>query len=145
MYHPIENSSEFSHDIALTCLDPWGREVAVSTTLGYRTNDPYALSLLFHSAAGDVEWVVSRTALLQGLATACGEGDFKVHPHTEPDGRAVIILDFSSPDGHLVAHADSREMQSFLARTFAAVPVGAESDFIDLDALVADLLGTASN
>ncbi len=144
MYEPHVNT-EFSHNITLTCLDPWGREVTVPTTLGYRSNDPYALSMVFHSAAGDVEWIVSRTALLQGLATSCGEGDFKVHPHVEPDGRAVVILDFSSPDGHLVAHAESAEIQSFLARTFVAVPVGTESDHIDLDALVADLLGTASN
>ena len=31
-------------------------------------------------------------------------------------------------------------LQAFLARTFAAVPVGTESEHLDLDGLIADLL-----
>ena len=41
----------------------------------------------------------------------------------------------------LVAQADSHELQSFLARTFSTVPVGTESDYLDMDALIANLLG----
>jgi len=128
------------HDISLSCVDPWGRHVAVPTTLGYRPEDPYAVSLTFHSGSGDVEWVVSRTLLLQGLASPAGEGDVRVYPSIDEDAKAVAILDFCSPDGRLVAQADSRELQSFLTRTFAAVPVGTESRHLDLDGLIDDLL-----
>jgi hypothetical protein len=130
-----------SHDITLACVDPWGRNVDVPTTLGYRKQDPYAVTLTFHSSAGDVEWIVARTLLLQGLATPAGEGDVKVYPSIDDEGSAVAVLDFSSPDGRLVAQANTHELQAFLARTFAAVPVGTESEHLDVDALIVGLLG----
>jgi len=139
VHHPA-----LSQAISLSCLDPWGRTVDVPTTLGYRQDDPYAVSLTFHSHAGDVVWFVSRTLLLQGLAQPAGEGDVKVYPSIDDAARAVAILDFSSPDGRLVAQASSHEIQSFLARTFAAVPVGMESRHLDLDGLLADLLGSGA-
>ena len=129
-----------SQDITLACVDPWGRNVDVPTTLGYRKHDPYAVTLTFHSSAGDVEWIVARTLLLQGLASPAGEGDVKVYPSIDDDASAVAVLDFSSPDGRLVAQANTHELQAFLARTFAAVPVGTESEHLDLDGLIADLL-----
>lgn len=137
---PIHQQA-LAHDISLSCVDPWGRTVDVPTTLGFRADDPYAVSLTFHSGSGDVSWVVSRTLLLQGLAAPAGEGDVKVYPSIGEDARAVAILDFCSPDGRLVAQADSHEVQSFLARTFAAVPVGTESQHLDMDAMIAHLLG----
>lgn len=140
--HPM--TPALSHDITLSCVDPWGRSVDVPTTMSYRVEDPYAVSLVFHSTSGDVEWVVSRTLLLQGLAAPAGEGDVKVFPSIGEDARAVAILDFSSPDGRLVAQADSREIQTFLTKTFAAVPVGTEGRHLDLDALVAALLGSSA-
>ena len=138
---PTQPAEGLSQDILLSCIDPWGRVVDVPTTLGYRADDPYAVSLLFHSGAGDVEWVVSRTLLLQGLAAPCGDGDVKVYPSIDEDARAVAILVFCSPDGRLIAQADSLSVQSFLARTFQLVPVGAESRHLDMDALIAALLG----
>ena len=132
-----------SQDVDLACVDPWGRSVDVPTTLAYRKHDPYAVTLTFHSSAGDVEWIVARTVLLHGLASPAGEGDVKVYPSIDADANAVAVLDFSSPDGRLMAQADTRELQAFLVRTFAAVPVGAESEHLDMDALIAGLLDSA--
>jgi hypothetical protein len=141
---PIGNTGEgLSQSIVLTCVDPWGRSVDVSTTLGYRVEDPYAISLVFHSSSDDVEWVVSRTLLLQGLAAPCGDGDVRVYPSIDEDARAVAILDFCSPDGRLIAQADSLALQAFLARTFELIPVGTETEHLDLDGLIAALLGAA--
>ncbi|SFB99047.1 Streptomyces sporulation and cell division protein, SsgA [Nocardioides terrae] len=139
---PIHRTdSGLTRPVMLSCIDPWGRVVDVPTTLGYRPDDPYAVSLVFHSASGDVEWVVSRTLLLQGLAAPTGDGDVKVYPSIDEDARAVTILDFCSPDGRLIAQADSLALQSFLARTFQLVPVGAEDKHLDMDGLIAALLG----
>ena len=136
---PIDQQT-LTQDINLACVDPWGRSVDVPTTLGYHAEDPFAVSLTFHAGSGDVSWVVARTLLLQGLAAPAGEGDVKVYPSIDEDARAVAILDFCSPDGRLVAQADSRELQGFLARTFSAVPVGTESQHLDMDGLIANLL-----
>ena len=129
-----------THDINLSCVDPWGRSVDVPTTFGYQADDPYAVSMTFHAGSGDVSWVVARTLLLQGLASPAGEGDVKIYPSIDEDARAVAILDFCSPDGRLVAQADSLQLQSFLARTFSAVPVGTESQYLDMDGMIANLL-----
>ena len=139
---PIHSTnSGLTQAITLSCVDPWGRVVDVPTTLGYRSDDPYAVSLVFHSASGDVEWVVSRTLLLQGLASRCGEGDVRASPSVDEEARAIVILDFCSPDGRLIARADSVALQSFLARSFELVPVGVEGDHLDMDGLIASLLG----
>lgn len=133
-----------SYDLTLSCVDPWGRSVSVPTTLGYRRQDPFAVTMTFHSHAGDVSWIVSRMLLLQGLASPSGEGDVKVYPSIDDDARAVAVLDFCSPDGRLVAQASSHELQTFLARSFAVVPVGAESRHLDMDGLIADLLAAGA-
>lgn len=132
-----------TYDISLSCVDAWGRTVEVPTTLGYRTTDPYAVTLTFHSHGVDVEWIVSRTLLLQGLAAPAGEGDVKIYPSIDDDARAVAVLDFSSPDGRLVAQANTHDLHTFLALTFDAVAVGAESRFLDIDGLLAALLTSA--
>jgi hypothetical protein len=137
IHHPA-----LTQDLSLTCVDPWGRNVEVPATLGYREDDPYAVTVTFHAHAGDVEWILSRTLLLQGLAAPCGEGDIRVYPSIDDTARAVAILDFCSPDGRLVAQVDTHALQTFLARTFAVVPVGSEQQHLDLDGLVARLLGT---
>jgi hypothetical protein len=141
---PIRATSDgMSQEFLLTCVDPWGRQVEVRTTLRYSVDDPYAVALVFHSSSADVEWVVSRTLLLQGLAAPSGEGDVRVHPSADEDGCPVAILDFCSPDGRLIAHADSVALQGFLARTFEMVPVGSEGTHLDLDGLIAAILRAA--
>jgi hypothetical protein len=142
--HPIRTTSGgMSQHIVLSCVDPWGRAVQVPTTLTYRTDDPYAVALVFHSAAGDVEWVVSRTLLAQGLAGPCGDGDVKICPSIDEKSRAVTMLDFCSPDGRLIAEADSLALRTFLAGTFELIPDGTEGEHLDLDGLIAAILGAA--
>ena len=129
-----------SQDIVLACVDPWGRDVDVPTTFGYSTQDPFAITLTFHSSVGDVAWILARTLLLQGLAAPAGDGDVTIRPSIDDTGRAVAVLDFCSPDGRLVARACTGELQAFLARTFAVVPVGTEHHHLDVDGLIAELL-----
>lgn len=133
-------TGEVSQHLLLSTVSPSGRSVSLPTTLRYRAEDPYAVAFVFHSAGGDVEWVVARTLLMQGLAAPVGDGDVRVYPAVDEIGVAVTRLDFCSPDGRLVAEADPLTVQAFLARTFALVPVGAESQHLDLDAVVEALL-----
>lgn len=133
-----------TQDITLACMDPWGRAVDVPTTLGFRQDDPYAVTLTFHAAGGDVVWLMSRVVLLQGLTSPAGEGDVRVYPSIDEDARAVTVLDFCSPNGRLVGQVPSREVQEFVVNTIACVPVGEESDFLDIDALAEALLSSAS-
>ena len=131
-------------DITLACVDPWGRAVDVPTTMSYEQGDPYAVTLTFHAASGDVIWMMARELLLQGLTSPAGDGDIRVFPSIDEDASAVTVLDFSSPNGHLVGQAPTRELQEFVAETIAVVPVGDEGGFLDLDALAEALLNSAA-
>ena len=130
--------------ITLACVDPWGRAVDVPTTLSFDRADPYAVTLTFHAASGDVVWMMARQVLLQGLTSPAGEGDIRVYPSIDEDASAVTVLDFSSPHGHLVGQVPTREVQSFVAETITAVPVGDESAYLDIDALAEALLSSAA-
>jgi hypothetical protein len=134
----IQGSVE-SH-IVLACVDPQGRQVDVPTTLSYRADDPYAITMTFHSASSDVTWVVSRDLLVEGISGPAGDGDVLVYPAAT---EGSTIIDFCSPDGRLTTRTSSNQLRDFLVRSFRVVPAGAESLFLDLDSLIIDLLASA--
>ena len=135
-------SPAISQELTFQCLDPRGRALTLVASLGYDPRDPFAVRITFPAPGGGVRWMVCRTTLLRGLTDPAGLGDLHLWPSVDEDGRAVVVLEFRSPHGHLVAQAHSHEVYQFLTRTLAVVPAGTESAFMDLDALVADLLGS---
>ena len=129
-----------TQEIALGCEDELGRPLTFISSFGYDPHDPYAVWLTFHIPGGDVHWVLARTLLAQGIDEPTGEGDVCLWPNLDADGRAVVSMDFHSPEGRLVVEARTKDVYQFLARTWAAVPPGSESDNVDLDELVEELL-----
>lgn len=133
-------SRDVSQDLTLQCLDTRGRPVELVASFGYDPSDPYAVWLTFRAKSGDVRWAVSRALLLRGLADPAGEGDIRLWPSIDQDARAVVVMDFRSPGGRLVAQVNSQDLHAFLNRTQAAVPLGTERGHLDLDELVCSLL-----
>jgi hypothetical protein len=133
-------SSTVSQDIALHCLDELGRPMTFMASFGYHPDDPYAVWLTFHIPAGDVQWAVARSLVRRGLTEPAGEGDIRFWPSIDEDMRAVVCMDFHSPEGRLITHARTNDLHDFLGRTWEAVPPGSESDRVDLDLLVDSLL-----
>jgi hypothetical protein len=68
-----------------------------------------------------------------------GEGDVQVWP-SHADGQPVVCLALSSPSGRALFEVALSELVEFLTKTYAAVPTGSESDFVDLDAELSGLL-----
>ena len=130
-----------SQDVALECLDPSGRTTELAASLGYDTNDPFAVWITFSSPTGPVCWAMSREVLLLGLTDPAGGGDVEVWPSVDGMGRESVAFEFRSPDGRLIAQADTNDVQRFLTLTLAAVPAGTEGDHLDIDAIVDGLLG----
>lgn len=61
-------------------------------------------------------------------------------PFLDPEtGSAVTVLGLRSPDGEFMSQVPQQALQSFVRAMLDSVPLGAESDLIDLDRLV-DLL-----
>ncbi len=117
-----------SHDLALQCVDAVGTLTTVDAALGYDPADPFAVTVTFVTAEGDVVWTFARDLLARGLTGPAGVGDVHIWPCLDAEGAATVIIELCSPDGELVAQARTRDIYQFLSRSLAAVPAGAETD-----------------
>ena len=117
-----------------------GSPVPVTARLSYDPSDPFAVSVSMRTEGSPtVDWVVSRELLAAGLLTPSGDGDIGVWPSTSRSAE-VVCISLSSPDGQALLYGQHADVAAFLDRTFVEVPAGAESELIDLDALVEHLL-----
>jgi hypothetical protein len=109
--------------------------------------DPYAIRLAFHVGLNEpVEWLFARDLLSLGIGGPTGLGDVVVWPSSgSADGAPgrVLNIELSSPFGQAHFEAPIKEISDFLGRTYAIVPEGEESDFVDVAAELTDLLRQA--
>ncbi|GAB2857911.1 SsgA family sporulation/cell division regulator [Nocardioides pacificus] len=127
-----------TQDITLLWHEGDARPAALDAQLGYRGDDPFAITLRFHGA--EVVWTFGRELLRRGLTTPVGEGDVAVWPRLDAEGRAAVVIQLRSPDGEIHLQGRTIDVYRFVARTLDLVPSGSESDLLDLDDLVANLL-----
>lgn len=127
-----------TQDVTLDCVDLSGTTRQLQAGLAYDSEDPFAITMTFHTRTGDVPWVFHRQLLLDGLTNPSGEGDVHIWPSIDMNGRAVVVIELTSNSGSFVAHAQTQEIYHFLIGTLSLVPLGSER--IDVDALVDWLL-----
>lgn len=136
-------SSAISAELVLQVLDAWGRTVDLPAEFGYDPADPWAVFITFGGASArrsdPICWAVGRDLLLTGTTDPAGEGDVQLFPSVDENGRAAVVMEMCSPDGRLVTQLCTSELNAFLARTLALVPLGTET--MDLDRLVEALAG----
>lgn len=131
-------------EVRMVCVEvPGDRGGEVPVSLTYDPQDPYAVALVFHTAEGDVTWMVARELLVVGAGSPTGDGDVMVWPALSPELEEAVVIRLQAPGGRLVLRLGMAELDDFLARTLSLVPWGTESGHLDLDALVADLLDRA--
>lgn len=123
----------------MQCLDPRGRTIDLPAVFRYDAGDPWAVWMTFRGGTDEVSWAVGRELLLRGLTDPAGDGDIRVWPSIDEDGRAAVVMELCSPSGRLVTQLSSNALHRFLTRTLAVVPLGTEA--IDLDLMVALLIG----
>ena len=133
-----EMVTALKQDIALDCVDLAGTTRQLSAELAYAAEDPFAITMTFRTRTGDVPWVFHRELLLGGLTNPVGEGDVRMYPSIDLQGRAVVVIELLSTAGSFVAHAQTQEIHQFLNGTLALVPLG--SEHIDVDAMIDSLL-----
>lgn len=129
-------------DIAMHSVDVLGTLHHLDATFGYDAADPFAVTVTFRTAYGDVAWTFARDLLLEGIDTPAGDGDVHVWPSDDDDGRPVVVVELESDDGQLMAQAPRWAVRRFAARTLRCVPAGAESELLDLDAVLDALLAS---
>ena len=132
-------------ELVLRLVMPGASALPVRATLRYDVADPYAVAVGFHTGSADpdesdvVEWTFARQLLTDGVAAPAGEGDVQVWPSTS-SGQPVVCLSLSSPSGRALFEVPLSDLVDFLGRTYAAVPTGQESAYVDVDSELALLL-----
>ncbi len=124
----------------MECVDSRGRAQALDTVFSYEQSDPYAVTIRFLTRAGDLPWTFSRDLLSHGLTGPAGEGDVRIAPGIGDDGRALVNIELSSPDGRLTTQARTHDVHRFVTRSLTLVPPGTESQHLDLDDAINRLL-----
>jgi hypothetical protein len=120
------------------------RSIAVPARLAYRSDDPFAVHITFHIGSDSpVNWAFARDLLVEGVFRACGHGDVRVWP-TKLNGRSVICMALSSPDGNALLEASASPVSAWLERTLRVVPPGSEHDQLSLDDGLNELLATST-
>ncbi len=110
----------------------------------FMVSDPYAVYLRFASAdAADVDWVFARRLLAEGLHRQAGQGDVRVAPLPGSRG-AVVAIELNAPAGRALCEAPAATIADFIDATERLVPIGAETQVIDLDAALSALFTTGA-
>ncbi|MET9908834.1 SsgA family sporulation/cell division regulator [Streptomyces sp. NPDC006476] len=116
------------------------RSIPVPARLSYRTDDPYAVHVAFHiNSEHPVHWTFSRDLLVEGVFRPSGHGDVRVWP-TKTEGRSVVLMALSSPDGDALLEGPSAQVSAWLERTLRAVPPGTEGEQLGIDEALDQLL-----
>ena len=131
-----------TESVELEFVDPQGEATSIDADLVFDPADPYAVTMVFRTGVQEVLWTFGRELLVEGLYEPTGDGDVHVSPALSLTGRAMVSIELSSPDGHLVLQAPSSDIHDFLARSAAVVAPGTESDYFDVDLLINQVLAS---
>ncbi len=126
--------------IELDFVDDEGNRASLDAEMVYDQCDPFAMSMVFQTLP-PVTWTFSRELLLTGMYEPIGEGDVHVWPCLSGNGQAVVIFEFSSPDGEVIVQAGLRDCARFAQQMQDSVPHGDELHHLDIDATINQLFG----
>jgi Streptomyces sporulation and cell division protein, SsgA len=139
----MNSSVTVSAEIGLSLVVPEHGAVPLVASLFYSAEDPYAIRMAFHVGTDEpVEWIFARDLLAVGLEGPAGEGDVQVWPGDE-QGRELLNIALSSPFGEAHFEAPRSSLAAFLSRTYEVIAPGDETDHIDVDAELDELLWRA--
>ncbi len=134
------NSVTVSAELGLSLIVPEHGAVPLIASVDYCADDPYAIRMAFHVGGDEpVEWIFARELLAQGLTQRAGDGDVRVWPGDAEDSD-VLNIALSSPFGEAHFEAPRRATAEFLKSSYGIIPAGSESDFMDLDREIDQLL-----
>ncbi|HEY0936062.1 MAG TPA: SsgA family sporulation/cell division regulator [Trebonia sp.] len=143
----MNSSSTVSAELGLRLVVPQQTIVPLVASLYFSKEDPYAIRIAFHVGLDEpVEWIFARELLSRGVESREGLGDVVVWPSAgSADGKPgdVLNIELSSPFGQAHFEAPIKEVSDFLKRTYAVVPAGEETDFVNVESELADLLRKA--
>lgn len=129
-----------TQSLHLELIDATGAATPMQADLRYDARDPYAVTAVFLTAAGNVRWTFGRDLLISGIYEPTGDGDVHIWPCLDANGDSVVIIELCSPDGEALVQARTSELATFVTRITRLVAPGTESDLMDLDATIEAIL-----
>lgn len=129
-----------SQSLTLDLVDLAGGTTSIEAEVEYDPRHPYAVTTTFMTGPDQVRWTFGRDLLSAGLHEPVGDGDVHVRPHLDAAGRAVVVIELSSPSG--IARVQGRwgDLSEFVQRMHDSVAPGSESQHLDLDATIMSIL-----
>lgn len=128
--------------LVLLATEPIPAEpTALVASLRYAVRDPYAVTVHFPAGASSspVTWTFDRELIARGVRDAAGEGDVHIWPAADRPDATYIQL--SAPAGRALFAAPTAVLQLFVDATTTIVPIGAETEHIDVDAELEAVFG----
>ena len=144
----MNTSNTVTAELGLRLVTPQQMIVPLAGSLFYSGEDPYAVRIAFDvGRAEPVAWFFARDLLSAGTQGREGLGDVTVWPSARSGGGApgsVLNIELSSGLGQAHFETPLSEISDFLRRTYVIVPAGEESDHLDVESELAELLGQGS-
>ncbi|MFF5262879.1 SsgA family sporulation/cell division regulator [Actinomadura viridis] len=135
----MDSSTTVSAELGLRLVVPDRTTVPLLAGLEYAADDPYAIRMAFYVGEDEpVEWIFARELLTVGIVREVGDGDVEVRPAGA--GEDILHIALSSPFGNALFEVPLSPLADFLHRTYEMVPAGRETEFIDIDAELENLL-----
>jgi hypothetical protein len=134
------SSTTVSAELGLRLVVPDRTTVPLLAGLEYTASDPYAIRMSFYVGNDEpVEWIFARELLTVGILRRAGDGDVQVWP-VGPGNERGLNIALSSPFGNAQFEAPLAPLADFLHRTYEIVPAGRETEFVDIEAELENLL-----
>lgn len=130
--------------VTLWTLSPTGEPRPYAATATFYPDDPFAVELAvpFRRGREPKSVLFARELLIDGLAEPAGEGDVRVAPHPDMDGWVLIELPIECRQVEF--WAEQAPLNEFVDATLLLLPSSRELTQLDLDGLIARLLGVSS-
>lgn len=120
----------------VTPIDTGCLQGPVPVALSYRRDDPFAVQMAFPLLG--VAWLLSRDLLVSGIEGAAGHGDVHIQTMGGSEGDVTVITIGSRWAAQASFSFATNDLLALLALTDDIVPIGAESAFFDIDALLGE-------
>jgi hypothetical protein len=140
MSKEITTTQTVTEAMPMEFIDLEGVSTPVEAEVSYDAGDPFAVSICFKVEPAGVRWTFARDLLIEGFYEPTGDGDIHVWPCLSADGTAVVIVELDSPSGGAMVQIASRDMAAFIAQMLTLVPLETESDLLDFDAELSEIL-----
>ena len=142
------SSNTITADLGLRLIAPEQTIMPLAASFLYSADDPYAVRIAFRAGLDEpIEWIFARDLLSTGIDDCAGPADVRVWATAGSEGGApgrAVHIELSSPFGQAHFEAPAGEISDFLHRTYEIVPAGEESEHIDVEAELNDLLRRTS-